>query len=300
MEVRPDYYDNFECIAGKCAHNCCIGWEIDIDSRTLKKYKSESGGLREKLQKNIALEPCAHFILAENERCPFLNKQNLCELILLRGEDMLCQICTDHPRFYNEVYGITEKGIGLCCEEAARIILTNKTPVKLIADDGKVPQNDFFNERNEIFNILQNREMPLKTRIAAILERANVLLPINEIDWVKIYKSLERLDPEWDKYLDSVACISDDIPEELEISCEQLIHYFIYRHLSGAVEDFLFGERVQFAVLSCYVIASLNKTKSAEEFLEIARTYSSEIEYSDENIDVLLETLQEYNKNNDK
>ena len=25
----PSYYKDFKCIADKCRHSCCIGWEID-------------------------------------------------------------------------------------------------------------------------------------------------------------------------------------------------------------------------------------------------------------------------------
>ena len=35
----PKYYKNFKCIADKCDHSCCIGWEIDIDSAAYAKYK---------------------------------------------------------------------------------------------------------------------------------------------------------------------------------------------------------------------------------------------------------------------
>ena len=48
---------------------------------------------------------------------------------------------------------------------------------------------------------------------------------------------------------------------------------------------------MRFAVLSLYVIMSLNKSETVEEMLQIARMYSAEIEYSDENIDILLENL---------
>ena len=29
--IAPNYYPAFRCIADKCRHSCCIGWEIDID-----------------------------------------------------------------------------------------------------------------------------------------------------------------------------------------------------------------------------------------------------------------------------
>ena len=34
----PDYYEEFKCIAQKCKHSCCVGWEIDIDDDTLAYY----------------------------------------------------------------------------------------------------------------------------------------------------------------------------------------------------------------------------------------------------------------------
>ena len=40
----PKYYKNFTCIADQCEHSCCIGWEIDIDGKTLKKYESLKSG----------------------------------------------------------------------------------------------------------------------------------------------------------------------------------------------------------------------------------------------------------------
>lgn len=295
MEIRPDYYDDFKCIAGECQHNCCIGWEIDIDDDTLLKYNNATSCLKAKLQQSIIVDPYAHFALTEDERCPFLNSDNLCELILYGGEDMLCQICRDHPRFYNEVYGIIEKGIGLCCEGAANIILTKTARTTLVADEDKTLQNDFYERRNEIFAILQDRERPLNDRINSILDWAGSSLEFDGIDWIDVYKNLERLDAQWDTYLDSITQIRDDIPEKLEVPCEQLIWYFIYRHLSGAIDDFMFCERIQFAILSCYVINSVNKTGTINEMQQVARMYSSEIEYSDENVEILLKKLQEMN-----
>lgn len=295
MEIRPNYYDDFKCIAGECQHNCCIGWEIDIDDDTLLKYNNATGCLKSKLQQSIAVDPYAHFALTEDERCPFLNSDNLCELILHGGEDMLCQICKDHPRFYNEVYGTIEKGIGFCCEVAARIILARTAPSALVADGDRMPQNDFYAYRNRIFEILQDRGRPLNDRINSILDLAGSSLEFDGIDWIDVYKNLERLDAQWDTYLDSITQIRDDIPEKLEVPCEQLIWYFIYRHLSGAIDDFMFCERIQFAILSCYVINSVNKTGTINEMQQVARMYSSEIEYSDENVEILLEKLQEMN-----
>ena len=41
----PSYYKKFKCIADKCEHSCCIGWEIDIDEETLEKYEKLETGM---------------------------------------------------------------------------------------------------------------------------------------------------------------------------------------------------------------------------------------------------------------
>ena len=45
--IAPNYYDKFRCVADKCKHNCCIGWEVDIDLLTLNKYENLEGSLGE-------------------------------------------------------------------------------------------------------------------------------------------------------------------------------------------------------------------------------------------------------------
>lgn len=128
----PDYYSGFRCIAGACRHSCCAGWEIDVDPETLKRYRTMEGPLGEKLRRCIDSEPEPHFILSPEERCPFLTDQNLCEIILEAGKDALCQICADHPRFRNYWSDRIEIGLGMACEEAARLILTASHPMRLV------------------------------------------------------------------------------------------------------------------------------------------------------------------------
>lgn len=128
----PDYYSGFRCTAGACRHTCCAGWEIDVDPEALQRYRAMEGPLGEKLRRCIAPAPEPHFILGGQERCPFLNEGNLCEIILQAGEDALCQICADHPRFRNYWSDRIEIGLGMACEEAARLILESPRPLRLV------------------------------------------------------------------------------------------------------------------------------------------------------------------------
>jgi lysine-N-methylase len=142
--IVPSYYKKFKCTGSKCKHNCCIGWEIDIDEDTLEKYKKAEGVFKKRFDTSILHNgECASFILDKEERCPFLNKDNLCDIIMEYGESYLCQICDAHPRFKNFFSDRIEIGIGLCCEEACRIILTDNEDFSLEIEEHN-KQNVFW------------------------------------------------------------------------------------------------------------------------------------------------------------
>ena len=207
MKLRaPTYYKNFKCIAERCKNNCCkAGWEIDIDDETAKLYKSVSNDFGKKLNDNIEYTKPAHFILDKSGICPFLNNKNLCEIYINLGEKNMCQICQDHPRYYEWFNGLKECGVGLCCEEAARIILTNTSPFSTYETEIPTEECDSYDEelysyllnaRSKIINHLDNDNIPFGNRIQNILWYAytlqqnidNNLLDDEEIINVKINK----------------------------------------------------------------------------------------------------------------
>ncbi|MBR2013078.1 MAG: flagellin lysine-N-methylase [Clostridia bacterium] len=294
--IKPNYYDNFKCIAQHCKHNCCIGWEIDIDPDTLVFYQELPSPWGDKLRSHISLDNTPHFILGRNDRCPFLNEDNLCELICAFGEDGLCNICADHPRFFNEFSDRIECGLGLCCEEAARLILSQNEPVQFSADEDSAEnataeERTFFKLRQDIYSILQNRSVSMRRRIDQLFDAYSVkqLPPLS--DFKKIYQRLERMDPQWDHYIDQFE--DTDWFHRWEIPCEQLAVYLVYRHLAGALNDGRLKERIRFIALTLRIFNCLIRNRTTlEDLYEIARLYSAEIEYSDENIEILLDHLK--------
>ena len=38
--LKPDYYDDFSCIADKCTISCCREWKINVDDVTYRKWKA--------------------------------------------------------------------------------------------------------------------------------------------------------------------------------------------------------------------------------------------------------------------
>ncbi|RGF93387.1 hypothetical protein DXA10_10505 [Firmicutes bacterium AM55-24TS] len=75
----PTYFNEFACIGGACEDNCCIGWEVDIDDESLEVYKSVGGEFGDKLRRCMNDE---NSFTLKNNRCPFLNDKNLCDIFI--------------------------------------------------------------------------------------------------------------------------------------------------------------------------------------------------------------------------
>ena len=302
----PDYYNEFCCIADKCRHNCCIGWEIDIDSSAYDYYRTVVGDMGERFARDIHIvdgTPC--FRLGDDDRCPFLNSNNLCDIITTLGDDKLCDICTDHPRYRNYYSSRTEIGLGLCCEEAARIILTHQSKTQLMCidedDDIAIDEQEedtFFAFRQKAFDIVQDRTTNITDRLAKLCRDFDISITERSLtEWADILYSLERLDESWNDRLDMLrkdTTLSTAILSLNPISAEQLLVYYLYRHMPDGMYDSRMSERMAFAIVSTCIIFAIasgeNKTDT-DNLADIARMYSAEIEYSDENIDNILDVI---------
>lgn len=329
----PMIYKDFHCIGSACRDNCCIGWEIDIDDRTAEFYRSVSGPFGDRLRENIDWD-AGCFRLTDGERCPFLNDKNLCDLIIELGEEQLCDICDRHPRFRNVLPGRVEMGVGLCCEEAVRQLLSCEEKMVLVpgpdveeepAEADRMLVGACGKVRELAFSVLQDRELSLKDRVRMLLSIADDLWlsqddtgegqlevcdryadhagmpgdisqsqPEN-VEKQRIWKeiseiflSLERLDESWTPLIERLA---EPVKErELpDIPFEQLIWYFLFRHLMAALEDGDTTGGILFAVASFLVIRRL--VQQGGDLYDIVRRYSKEIEYSTENMDALYDAF---------
>lgn len=367
---KPDYYDEFRCIAGACGDSCCIGWEIDVDEDKQEMYRSVSGELGKRLRECIDWEE-GHFILqGKEERCPFLNRENLCDLIIGLGDAALCEICREHPRFYDWFDDYTEVGLGLCCEAAGRLILGKKEPVGLVVEEESRPEEDpsesdygemYLQEEEEIlfaarrlaFVMLQERKISIWERLRCFLifveemqeawdscgldgleelvesvERkrmhrrwdADEPMPPQPIEYARAYagvlrlcRKLEPIDESWSGILDLLENLVSR-PEQLmelekdmlrvsqdrEYEYEQLAVYFVYRYFMKCRED---GDICSKGMLTVFCIllirlldvAGLAGTGSLtmEDRVQNAKCCSKEIEYSEENLELLEDAFRE-------
>lgn len=139
----PSYMVDFKCIAGACEETCCAGWHIAIDEITYKKYKKvKHPDMKKRFEKELvtkkgASPECMAKIKLKNNRCAFLEKDNLCDIYSTLGEDYLSETCTMYPRNTNDLGERVELSLALSCPEAARIVLLQKEPIQFTVKEEK-------------------------------------------------------------------------------------------------------------------------------------------------------------------
>ncbi len=301
----PPYYPAFRCIADRCRHSCCIDWEICIDDMTLAKYE-KIDGIMATVRDG---EDGPSFALTASGRCPHLNDGGLCDIIIAHGEDHLSDICRHHPRFYNDVAdGRTEAGLGLVCEEACRLVLTDERPFFLVKMEEAAPHSadasprgfDPLPLRDDIIAAIETTAAPLADILAA-LRTAYELPDIGTpAAWLHRFLALEILDPAWEDTLRAakkaapIPASSREAPVAFDVYYARLLTYFVYRHVSVAAHRDDLRARLAFAVLSADMVKYLFETEGVltlEALADLARRYSAEIEYSEDNTDELIFAL---------
>ena len=288
-------YEQFRCLMSRCAHTCCAGWEIDIDGDTLTRYRRTGGAIGKKLREKIDWE-AGCFRLEADERCPFLTENGLCELIMTLGDNSLCQICADHPRYRSFLPGRIEIGLGLCCEAAGRLLLRweEKTELVLLEDDRQPEEEDgdFLQWREKLLSIAQDRTLPMTERADRLLACAGMDANIHPGKWAAELRGLERLDPAWDVCLARLNQPERPVDARWEGPLEQLMVYLLYRHLSAGLEDGDFAGYLAYCVVMWRLLRHMfSHDQTMDGLVETARLYSSEIEYSDENVDALMDRI---------
>ena len=114
MKLRkPSYYDRFHCIGSACSDTCCANWEIEVDEESAGRYAALTGAIGERMKHNLVIEENeAYFAMNETRRCPFLNRENLCDLILECGEEILCDGLAIIPK--SDWGSVAKKRRGCC------------------------------------------------------------------------------------------------------------------------------------------------------------------------------------------
>ncbi len=317
----PEYFLDFKCIADKCRDSCCIGWEIDVDGYARAKYEALNTPLG-----NEICEKTSHgcFPLEENGRCAFLDGGGLCRIISEMGEGYLCDICREHPRYYGVGRCGIEGGIGLGCEEAARMILSIKELPRLVETDRdtRYCDEDEYADISEYFrdslysSIFADGIHELAGKYKAYAQAADEIsfdvcggktvpmpkltyTPSGNVELKKLLKDMLAL-------LLECEALTEDFGDNVKKACEvnicavlakenelkALIYYFTHRYVREGVADMSLGQRIVFALGSALVTVALGEVADDDEpIVRGAVLYSKNVEYSTDNVDYILENI---------
>lgn len=288
----PTYYKRFQCIADKCEHSCCIGWEIDIDADTLAKYKSLNSGYGATICDTIDWADTPHFQLCAGERCPHLDECGLCKIILNVGKEYLSDICREHPRFYNFTK-VAEVGLGMSCPEAARLILSSPdfAQTEVVGEVADVTDDVPFDgcaARAYLYTILEDGDY------ASALKRIYRTYSIDAGEdnrWLNILNSLEYLNAESKELFLRYSSVRRPESGETDEYQKRFLAYLVYRHCTEAIDIEEFCARLSFCLFCERLLASMICARGAntlQEVATLASILSEEIEYSEENTWALM------------
>lgn len=282
LSIFPKFYKNFLCKADKCKHSCCKGWEIDIDEETAGKYLAMTGELGAEIRQNIGKNEDSYFFkLTEDERCPFLQKNGLCKIILNIGEENICEICTMHPRFFTMLDDVELCGVGLSCEKTCELLLGDEKDLVFYIEDTEEELS--FSEVLAVIGLNLPNEMQ-EFSLAVNAENINKVL--------EIMAKTEPIDENWSKEL-SIMQDMDNVElkakEYLENSDKNILNklyqYILYRQLERLV-DIDIEALINYAQYSILFI--ILHTIISKELGESVRRWSEQIEYDTDNVDLIL------------
>lgn len=285
----PPYYKKFTCIADKCEHSCCIGWEIDIDPHTKNIYQNLSCEYGDIIRDSIdTYNGTPFFALCDNQKCPHLDERGLCRIITHLGEAYLCDICREHPRFYHNTPIGKEVGLGMACEEACRIILSSDDYADMVVldeidEDSQTFAFDPLPYRTKIFEILQDTHLTYPQKVQKLSQIFDVSL--EDRDFCVLLNELSYLD---EQHKSLLASYTPHIPskKEWDMPLSRALAYFVYRHVSTADSQSELSASLGFGLFCVQLIVSVAVTQGVEDIgslADIARMVSEELEYNEEN-----------------
>ncbi|MCD8328699.1 MAG: flagellin lysine-N-methylase [Ruminococcus sp.] len=314
--VKPSYYWDFTCKAQACQDNCCrVGWRIAVDEQSYCSLSDHHEPIFKKLCSAIKLDDEGYYI--NGGECPALSEDGLCEIAKNYGDEELGYICRMHPRFINEYSDRTEYGLGLACEEAARLIMFDVCTVYRCIDSG-----DGEGETDEkAERLIELRESlmhfitcngALNDKIAGMLMYIQRIAPLyaneeyesaesvklqeikltknaepqNVAELTEVFKGLEILDEKWPKALDKARVNSKSTA--FDGNLKRIFNYFLYRYfVSYSLDGDMMGA-VKLAAVSVILLRLLFMDKNKYRRINLAHMYSKEVEYNEENLENLL------------
>jgi len=146
---RINFMKHFQCIGGSCWDNCCLGWTVDVDKKTLKRYEKQAPELLDKTVERI--DKTGTKMKFDGKRCICLDKDNMCVVHAKYGEDFLPCICYYFPNIYKQLDKDIYMPTGLGCPASMEAALYAKDSTEFGWHETEVPR-----VREQLVDYMQN------------------------------------------------------------------------------------------------------------------------------------------------
>ena len=297
--IYPSAYRDFSCIASACRHTCCVGWELPVDARTARRYRKMRGALGDTIRTSLC-DSYDAFLPTQEGRCPHLDANNLCRLITDGSQRLLCTVCREHPRYHNR-YGIaTEHGLGLCCEEACRLLLT--APLSFAFGDGTPVVPDAFShgrsalylrDKYRLLDAIVAFEGTAEECIAHLGAHLGACAAASDmISSLKMLGALEYLEQGSARIFSHITTFSA-IFDKNSLQYRNFLALTLYR---TATRETDLSVAFTLSVFLLRLLDALVKNapkNDLDTLLDLARLISAELEYSEDNTQTLLSHFEE-------
>ena len=308
IHIYPTYYKKFKCIANRCTDSCCKGWDVVVDDETDAYYGTVQGEFGDKIRRLTRTDSDGDRVfISQNGRCPFWNKDMLCDIFINLGEKHLCKTCMSFPRIIQDYTAFSEHLLSFACPEAARLMLKEKDAYRNFTNT----QYDFFNcnydvelmkflleARKNTAKIFLDAEYSFAENLRECLfynQQIQNILAGEEIDSAcvvhndvqfifSLHRELEIMSAEWKAILDR-SDFSHEISTKYDGMFKTLAFYYIYRYYLTALDSYDVLSTIKRIVCAYFVLG--NMLKLGEPTEKLFALYSKEVEHSYENCEKL-------------
>lgn len=267
----PKYMVEFKCVSSRCIDTCCAGWDINIDECTYNKYTHSTGKLKELVKEKFLENKYEHdsfnsgfMILKDENRCPFLNSNMLCDIHGGIGEENLCITCKSYPRVFNIIDNVYEKSGLPSCEEICIRSFLNKDKMEFVEFEEDIDEANieirriidseafedtdsllqyFWDIRVISINIMQCRNFSIEERLNIL---NNFYMKIEDLHKLQKFDDIEDLLEEFNdestdyEYLKGVA-FNEDNEFYISIKEDELVKNIRSLRLKECVKEYKKG-----------------------------------------------------------
>ncbi len=310
--IKPDFYDNFACIADKCPATCCAGWQIVIDEDSLEKYGELKGAFGKRLREyslSLSCPQAARIMLEKQDAVSFVEWEDeqeddfeefdfLSFSQLEEAREVMFQVIQDRSlelELRMEILLQFALEMQQCVDEERYFDIDDVIENYRAWKNVKVQKCDakkLYEQRMKEFSVFFKLELLQDDWEDVLSKTWNVLFEKGQDSYRKICERFQK------KYLVKEKNV-------WEIAGEQLLMFFVYTYFCGAVYDDMIYSKMALSVFSVRWIREFfmaqwilafsmsGKKIGKEEFITMAYRYAREIEHSDLNLDTLEEWFYE-------